>query len=79
MKKRFAHRMITWVRSASTVDVEDYERGYVTTLPRKTKWSAASSELKLGSLVFIRDKADQLPNDVFLHRYKHALDGTSGF
>lgn len=34
-----------------------FSNEYVTTLQQKTKWPTASSELKLGSLVLIRDKA----------------------
>nr|XP_049706204.1 uncharacterized protein LOC126056614 isoform X6 [Helicoverpa armigera] len=34
-----------------------FSNEYVTTLQQKTKWPTASSELKLGSLVLIKDKA----------------------
>lgn len=34
-----------------------FSNEYVTTLQQKTKWSTTSSELKLGSLVLIKDKA----------------------
>ncbi|KAJ8719806.1 hypothetical protein PYW08_011981 [Mythimna loreyi] len=33
-----------------------FSNEYITTLQQKTKWSTASSELKLGSLVLIKDK-----------------------